>query len=252
MANKDSLHRYRNCYRKLLRLYSKPHYRRFSDAMEQTFHDLLRERAAEGKPLFGCALWLFAETTAGIVRENITYTLMRYKNILIIALVVACILMIPFLGGAPWTLFDYVVGGTLLFGTGLTFELVVRRATTMAYRFAVGIALFAALLLVWMNLAVGIIGSENNPANLLYAGVLGVGAIGALLARLHPQGMSRTLFAMAAAQFAVPVIALLIWRPPITMGVLMVFILNAVFVGMFVGSAFLFRRAHKKLQPVVS
>ena len=34
-----------------------------------------------------------------------------------------------------------------------------------AYRAAVGVAIAAAFILVWMNLAVGIIGSEDNPAN---------------------------------------------------------------------------------------
>ncbi len=52
----------------------------------------------------------------------------------------------------------------------------------MAYRFAVGVALAAAFLLVWMNLAVGLIGSEDNPANLMYFGVLAVGFIGAIIA----------------------------------------------------------------------
>lgn len=250
MANKHSIRRYRNCYAKLLRLYSKPYYQRFGEGMEQTFSDLLHERAAEEKGLFRCALWMFAETTAGIVRENITFMLMRYKIILRPALVVACLLMVPFFGGAPWNLFDYVVGGGLLFGTGLAYELVARKSGTIAYRFAVAMALGTALLLVWVNLAVGIIGSEDNPANLLYAGVLAVGLIGAGIARLQPHGMSQTLFAMAAAQALVPVIALIIWNPQITLGVLGLLVFNAIFVMLFVGSAFLFRRAIKRIDPV--
>jgi hypothetical protein len=52
-----------------------------------------------------------------------------------------------------------------------------------AYRAAVGVAIAAAFILVWMNLAVGIIGSEDNPANLMYGGVLAIGIIGAVIAR---------------------------------------------------------------------
>jgi hypothetical protein len=40
---------------------------------------------------------------------------------------------------------------------------------------------------------------SENPANLVYLGVLAVGAVGAALARLEASGMSRALFAMAAA-----------------------------------------------------
>ena len=39
---------------------------------------------------------------------------------------------------------------------------------------AVGFALAAAFILVWMNLAVSIIGTEDNPAKLMYGGVLPV------------------------------------------------------------------------------
>jgi len=96
-------------------------------------------------------------------------------------------------------------------------------------------------------LAVGIIGSEDNPANLMYVGVLAVGIIGASIARLHPHGMSRTLSAMAIAQALVPVFALIIWKPSVTSGEaaidLFVLGVSAFFVLLFVVSAMLFRRA---------
>jgi hypothetical protein len=40
---------------------------------------------------------------------------------------------------------------------------------TSAYRAGVGISVGAAFILVWMNLAVGVFGTEDNPLNLLYA-----------------------------------------------------------------------------------
>ena len=78
-----------------------------------------------------------------------------------------------------------------------------------AYRAAVGVALAAAFILVWVNLAVGIIGSEDNPANVMYGGVLAVGIIGAIIARFQPHGMARALVATALAQALVAVIALI-------------------------------------------
>ena len=100
-------------------------------------------------------------------------------------------------------------------------------------------------LLVWVNGAVGIIGSENNDANLMYFGVISIGIIGAIIARLQPLGMARALFVTALAQALVPVIALTIWQPTSwgAAGVFGVFVLNAFFVMLLVGSALLFKRA---------
>ncbi|MEP0873128.1 hypothetical protein NDA01_25535 [Trichocoleus desertorum AS-A10] len=255
--NERLIRRYRNWYAKLLRLYSKPYYERFGEEMQQTFTDLLRERAQEGRGLFGCALWMFVETSAGIMRENITSIIRQNKNIIYLALGTAFILLMPliamlFTNQVVWDLTDFIVAGTLIFGTGLAYELVARKGGTMAYRVAVGIALAAAFLLVWMNLAVGIIGSEDNPINLMYFGVVAIGILGATIARLRPRGMARTLFATALAQALVPAIALIIKKPQVTsveasMGVLGVLGLNAFFVMMFIGSALLFRRSRVRL-----
>ena len=244
--------RYRNLYAKLLRLYPKPYRERFGEEMEQTFNDLCRERGKAGKGLFGLVLWVFAETSAGIIRENITVALMQNitRRLMVWAVVVALVLFIPlvamqFTSEVNWTLSDFVFAGVLLFGTGLTYELVARKAGGIAYRAAVGVALGAAFLLVWINAAVGIIGNEDNPANLMYFGVLAVLSIGIAMARLRPRGMVRALFATALAQMLVPVIALIAWRPSLddAPGILGVFMLNAFFVMLFVVSAFLFRRA---------
>jgi hypothetical protein len=112
-----------------------------------------------------------------------------------------------------------------------------------AYRFAIGVALAAAVMLVWLSLGVGIIGRDGDPANLMYFGVLAVGIVGALIARFRPRGMARALFATALAQTLVALIALTAglgypWSGPLELS-----LLNGFFVALFVGSAWLFRRA---------
>jgi hypothetical protein len=132
----------------------------------------------------------------------------------------------------------------LLFGgAGLTYGLVAKKMlSNKAYRFAVGLALAAVFLLVWMNAAVGgILG--DDPANMMYFGVLLVGFLGAVIAHLEPQGMSRALLATAFAMVLVPAIALIIGTPAFANGVVAVFGLHAVFALLFVGSALLFRKA---------
>ena len=211
--------------------------------MEQTFTDLLRERADEERRLFSCVLWMFVETFTALIGENIV----QYKNIVRIALVTASILLVPLLAmqitdEVVWDLADFVVGGVLLFGAGLTYELVASKGGTIAYRAAIGVAVATALILVWMNLAVGLIGNEENPANLMYGGVLAVGFFGAIIARFQPQGMARVLFATAGAQMLVGVIALIA-------GLGFTLILNGFFAALWVGSALLFREAARE-QPV--
>ena len=124
------------------------------------------------------------------------------------------------------------------------------------YKSAIGLALATPFLLVWVNGAVGIIGNEGNQANLMYFGVIAVGIIGAFIARLEPRGMARALFVTALAQMLVPVIALMIWPPQITSwgaaGVVGVFVLNAFFATLFLGSAWLFRIAAREQPPAAA
>ena len=99
-----------------------------------------------------------------------------------------------------------------------------------------------------MNLAVGIIGSEGTPANLLYIVVLAIGIIGARISHLRPHGMARTMFATALAQILIPVIVLIIWRPSLeeSPGIVGVFGLNAIFVALSIVSALLFRSVARR------
>ncbi|WP_426490353.1 hypothetical protein [Hymenobacter sp. 102] len=141
----------------------------------------------------------------------------------------------------------FVIAGLLLLMAGLLTLLVASRGRSGSYKLAAGVAAVAALLLVWGNLAVGFIGSEDNPVNLLYGAVLVVGFVGAAVARLQPLGMARAMFAAALTQFAVPFVALLIKQPELTMGVLWVIVLNTLFAGLWVLAGWLFRRAANML-----
>ena len=252
MARDHSIQRYRHWYARLLHLYPKLYRERFAEPMEQTFNDLLQDRAKEGRELLVFTLFIFVETLAGILREQTQACFMKSRNIAYIALGTAFILLIPliamrFTKEVSWTLFDFVFAGILIFSAGCFFEMARRKAAgNIPYKLGAGMALAAVFLLIWINGAVGFIGSENNPVNLMYAGVIGIAVVGSLIARLRPHGMVRALVATAIAQAMVPVIALLVQphavfgEPP---GVIGVFALNLFFVVLFAGSALLFRRA---------
>jgi len=144
-----------------------------------------------------------------------------------------------------WDVADFAVFAALLVGAGVTYELAARMTGDTAYRSAVGVALAAAFILVWVNGAVGIIGSEDNDANLMYGGVLAIGIIGALIARFEPHGMARALFATALAQALVAVIALIAGLGSQENGPLEIVALNGFFFALFAGSALLFQKASR-------
>ena len=174
--------------------------------------------------------------------------IIQNKALIRIALGTAFILLVPlvamqFTDEVAWDLADFVVAGILLFGAGLAYELIATKAGNNAYRTAVGLAVVAALLLVWVNLAVGIIGNEETPANLMYIGVLAVGIIGAIVARFHPHGMALAMFATALAQASVAVIALIAGMVPAYNSAIEILGINGFFVALWVGSAWLFRNA---------
>jgi hypothetical protein len=115
-----------------------------------------------------------------------------------------------------WDIFDFAVFGAMLLGVGVVYALAKRRASNTTYRFAIGVALAAAFLLVWVNGAVGIIGNENNDANMMFFGVLLVGVVGAIIARLRPKGM-----AMAVGRFGTDRVfrrAVAVFRPAVSKG----------------------------------
>lgn len=109
--------------------------------------------------------------------------------------------------GVHWTLGDFIVMGALLGLAGGGVELGMRMSSHPAYRAGAAVAIGGGFLTVWINLAVGVIGSEDSTANLMYAGVLLAGAVGAVLARFRARGLVRTLLVMSALQVAVPVVA---------------------------------------------
>lgn len=148
-----------------------------------------------------------------------------------------------------WNEADFIIMGAMLFLVCGSFELAARRSPEIAYRSAAGLALVAAFLLIWINLAVGVIGSEDNPTNLMYAGVLAIGIIGAFVSRFRASGMARAMVATAMAQALVAAIALVAMlsgddAEPIG-GVTQIVALNGLFVVLWLLSAWLFGKTER-------
>jgi len=154
----------------------------------------------------------------------------------------AVLLLVPLVAHFPWTASDYVAMAILLFGSVATYEAIARTNSSLAYRAAAAVGVATSFLLTWINLAAGIIGSETNPLNLLYAGVIGAALIGAIVARFEPRGMARALAATAVVQALVGVVAVIAGsnEPP---GLIGLIALNGGFAALWLLSAALFRYA---------
>jgi hypothetical protein len=242
MATDVAVRRYRAWYAVLLRLYPRSFRERFGEGMEQTFHDLCRERRDAKRGLFGFALWIVFETWMGIVRENTTHMPQLGKTALRVALGALAVWMVPLVAsrvveGWNWPAGTFVFAYVLFFGTGMAYALIARKMGAWSYKAGVGLALVAGFALGWSNMVH--VSESENPANLVYYSVLAVGGVGAWLARLEARGLALTLFAMAGT-LAVIAVMLPSGAPPYharnAIG-------HGVYVALFIASGLLFRHA---------
>jgi len=163
------------------------------------------------------------------------------------ALFLAPLVAMQFTHQVVWTANDFLVFGTMLLVALASYELAERNARSAAYRWAAGITIVAAFFLVWADLAVGLIGGEDNPANLMYLGVLGVPVLGGLAARFRARPMAYVLLTTAIAQLSAGIVALLGnlgaeasgWPRD-------VIALTGIFIGLWLAAAFFFRRAARE------
>jgi hypothetical protein len=140
-------------------------------------------------------------------------------------LITPAAMMLQRVQGWQWGPFDFLVTAVLLYGTTGLIDLAISKSGSLAYKLGVVLAVLAAFLLLWVNGAVGVIGDENNPANLLFAGVILPALAGSMLAGFRAAGMARAMLAAfvinAAIAAAVPVFGWGADEPPGTAGLTM-------------------------------
>jgi len=172
-----------------------------------------------------------------------------FKSILTVGLITISLLLIPLFGQQfsdeiNWTLSDFIFAGILLFGTGSAYVFISRMAQNSMYKVAGGLALITMLFLVWSNLAVGLIGSEDQLANLMYFGIVFIGIVGSVLSRFKALGMSITSFAMAGGIVLITIVALTMGMQDYSgSSVIEILGVNAFFIVPFALSGLLFRQA---------
>ena len=176
--------------------------------------------------------------------DRLTSTLRLIGWTLVAGLLVTPAIAMRFTDEVQWTTSDFIFAGAVLIGAGGVAELAVRTSSAWSYRIGAGLAVLASALLLWINGAVGIIGSEDNPANLLYLAVILAAFVGAVASRFRSGGLSLAMVSAAGLQAVIGAVAVSRgwgagsenWPQP-------VIVLSIVFSLIWLASAALFRRA---------
>jgi len=119
------------------------------------------------------------------------------------ALISIPLIAMQFSAEVNWDILDFAIAWSLIFAVGFTFQIVSNKVKNSAYKIATGLAAFASLAILWVNGAVGIIGNESNPLNLMFAGVLLMVILGSFIAKLEAQAMSRVMISTAVTQVSI-------------------------------------------------
>lgn len=142
--------------------------------------------------------------------------------------------------GAHWGSED-VIFATVVFGVvGGLLELAAHASTSLSYRIAAAVGAGAGLLLLWVNVALGIVGSDDHPANGDYLVVLVAAIAGAVVAFGNPRLLFRAMLGAAGAHLLIGALHLRYGFEAAA--------INLFFVALWTASALLFRRAANERQ----
>jgi hypothetical protein len=177
-----------------------------------------------------------------------------YQSFLILVMGTSLILLVPvvammFTDEVKWGVFDFVLIGALLMGTGLSYIVITRSRSSTAFKAGTALALLTGLFMIWANLGVGLIGSGPNFANLMYVAVVAVAIIGTVMAR-DASGMERTMYATAGTLGLIAIVALVAMRQLDGSSAIEIIGVNGFFAALFAASGLLFRAASKRRAEV--
>ncbi len=124
---------------------------------------------------------------------------------------IAMLLLLPliamqFTSEVNWTASDFLFAAIVFGLAGGTLELGARVSTQTAYRLGALLAVAGCFLIVWISMAVGIIGESDDPRNLIYFALVAIAAIGSYATHGEAAGLKRTFGALTAVQLLVAVL----------------------------------------------
>jgi len=124
---------------------------------------------------------------------KITFFAALFASAIILITLTACFVSTEM----DWSLFDFVLIWSLLFCAGALYKWITLFAVDSGYRAAVGLAILTGVFMIWSNLGVGIVGSEDEPFNLVYVALLALGLIAAFWVRFEARSLFYVMLSMA-------------------------------------------------------
>lgn len=114
---------------------------------------------------------------------------------------------------------------------------------------ALGLSLFTSFLIVWMNAAVGIIGSEDNRINIIYYGLVSFSIIWVMIENYTLLGFARSMFAsmIVTVLLGVSVMIAAGMNGVSLIGLIQIAVLNGIFAVLYGISALLFRKSAQNI-----
>ena len=197
MSTEPAIRRYRRWYARLLGFYPARFHDRFAEGMEQSFTDLCRERGHEARPIAPLVLWMFLETSAGIIKENLVpgdrpLDVRRPLGITLLAILSAVGVPILLFGSYIWIVVEEVGGVQLLTAAAvlllaplfLAFAVGAWLLKPWAWVLGVvvGVATIATLSVMLLQEMTNII-DEAPMLEIISGGIIGVSVIGLWLLR---------------------------------------------------------------------
>ena len=158
------------------------------------------------------------------------------------------LLLVPFIAmrvttEVNWTLGDFIFAGLMLSALCGLVQLAVRRSSTAIYRWAMALAGLGGFAVIWVNLAVGIVASEDNDYNSVFFLIILATIAAAGVVRIKAAAMAKVLPVTAIALLVALGIGQFLGGDELHDTRIAEWVGVTVFAGMFGLSAILFRRA---------
>ena len=124
-----------------------------------------------------------------------------------VVLILTPLVAMQFTRQVNWDETDFIFAAVMFGIVGWLIELAVRLSTNWYFRFGAMFAVLAGFMVVWSNLAVGMIGSEDNSVNLWFGAVLLISISGVILSPFGKGAMATATLAAGLTQAAIGLFA---------------------------------------------
>lgn len=122
-------------------------------------------------------------------------------------LLAAPLVAMQFTAAVNWSVGDFIFAAMMFGLVGLLIELAARVTKNSWFRGGASVGVLAGLLIIWVNGAVGMIGDEDNPANLLFFLSILIALLGSVAVRFRAPAMAWPMFAAGSWQAGVAIVA---------------------------------------------